>query len=110
MSPKTAVYSVLALLVIAPAVVMTVSIWVALQESYTAPTTILLQLVSYFTTLVIAMCVVGFIRQSSGHLMHTRRSWGLGISAFFAANMSGGITAALAPIHRKDECRGVLKG
>ena len=95
MSPKTAVCSALALLVIAPAVLATVSIWLALQASYRTPTTFPLLLLSFFTTLVIAMCVVGFIRQSSGHWMHTRRSWGLGISAFFAALVSGEITLVL---------------
>ena len=95
MSPKTAVYSVLALLVIAPAILATLSIWITLQASYTTPVTIPLLLLSFFTTLVIAICVVAFIKRSSGHLMHTRRSWGLGISAFFAATVSAEITLFL---------------
>ena len=97
MSPKTAVCSVLALLVIAPPAtdLAGAMIWLALQPSYTTPPTIPLLLLSYFATLVIAMCVVGLIRRSSGHLMPTGRSWGLGISAFFAVNLSGQLTGVL---------------
>ena len=92
MAARTAVILVVALLTIVPLVFMGLSLlWIIYAADPLAADAVAL-VVWVILALVVAMCVVGCLKNSTGHLMRTGRSWGLGISAFFAFGASIEIT------------------
>ena len=92
MAARTAVILVVALLTIVPLVFMGLSLlWIIYAADPLAADAVAL-VVWVILALVVAVCVVGCLKNSTGHLMRTGRSWGLGISAFFAFGASIEIT------------------
>ena len=96
MAARTTVILVVAQLAIVPLVAMGLSLLLIIYAADPLAASSVMLVVWVILALVVAMCVVGCLKNSTGHLMRTGRSWGLGISAFFAFGASIEITDFIA--------------